>query len=155
MIFMLQVRAIISSLQLTPTDVPTQDVIELREHKWVPRNTVAAPTTIAQVHEAVSFNPDHRTPLIDDLPYRSPKRSWLGRKTRTCDKMLACRAADLVVVAIEILRKLLSLMDGPLLAQALLVPSRRQAIYHSLRRLFSYFAASVSSRFVAWGSYVY
>ena len=134
MIFMLQVRVIISCPQLTLTDVPTQDVIELREHKWVPRNTIAAPATIAQVHEAVSFNPDHRIPLIDDLSYRSPKRSWLGRKTRTCDKMLACRAADLVVVAIEILRKLLSLMDGPLLAQALLVPDRRQAIYHSLGR---------------------
>ncbi|KAI0250910.1 hypothetical protein BJV78DRAFT_1282825 [Lactifluus subvellereus] len=31
-----------------------QDVVELRERKWVPRNTVAAPTTIAQVHEAVA-----------------------------------------------------------------------------------------------------
>ncbi|KAH0588820.1 hypothetical protein H2248_004620 [Termitomyces sp. 'cryptogamus'] len=28
-----------------------QDVLELREKKWVSRNTVAAPTTIAQVHE--------------------------------------------------------------------------------------------------------
>lgn len=28
-----------------------QDVIELRERKWIPRNAVAAPTTIAQVHE--------------------------------------------------------------------------------------------------------
>ncbi|KAI9441620.1 hypothetical protein H4582DRAFT_1933815 [Lactarius indigo] len=31
-----------------------QDVIELRERKWVPRNAVAAPTTIAQVHEAAA-----------------------------------------------------------------------------------------------------
>jgi len=29
-----------------------QDVIELRDRKWIPRNAVAAPTTIAQVHEA-------------------------------------------------------------------------------------------------------
>jgi len=31
-----------------------QDVIELRERKWIPRNTVTAPTTIAQVHEAAA-----------------------------------------------------------------------------------------------------
>ncbi|KAI9463260.1 ARM repeat-containing protein [Lactarius psammicola] len=29
-----------------------QEVIELRKHKWIPREAVAAPTTIAQVHEA-------------------------------------------------------------------------------------------------------
>ncbi|KAH9175040.1 P-loop containing nucleoside triphosphate hydrolase protein [Lactarius sanguifluus] len=28
-----------------------QDVIELRERKWIPRNAIAAPTMIAQVHE--------------------------------------------------------------------------------------------------------
>ncbi|OSX57999.1 hypothetical protein POSPLADRAFT_1049731 [Postia placenta MAD-698-R-SB12] len=28
-----------------------QDIIELRERKWVPRNEVAAPTTIAAIHE--------------------------------------------------------------------------------------------------------
>ncbi|EPQ55181.1 hypothetical protein GLOTRDRAFT_61048 [Gloeophyllum trabeum ATCC 11539] len=28
-----------------------QDVIELRERKWIPRNALAAPTTIAQVHQ--------------------------------------------------------------------------------------------------------
>lgn len=28
-----------------------QDLIELRERKWIPRNQIAAPTTIAQVHE--------------------------------------------------------------------------------------------------------
>jgi len=36
-----------------------QDVIELRERKWVSRNQVAAPSTIAQVHEgygSYSFN---------------------------------------------------------------------------------------------------
>ncbi|KAG6805425.1 hypothetical protein H0H92_015443 [Tricholoma furcatifolium] len=32
-----------------------QDVLELREKKWVSRNVVAAPTTIAQVHETVSY----------------------------------------------------------------------------------------------------
>ncbi|THH33090.1 hypothetical protein EUX98_g1117 [Antrodiella citrinella] len=31
-----------------------QDVIELRERKWIPRNQVAAPTTIAAVHEAAA-----------------------------------------------------------------------------------------------------
>ncbi|KAK0195854.1 hypothetical protein F5146DRAFT_1027372 [Armillaria mellea] len=32
-----------------------QDILELRERKWVSRNAVAAPTTIAQIHEAVSI----------------------------------------------------------------------------------------------------
>jgi len=32
----------------------SQDVIELRERRWVPRDAVAAHTTIAQVHETVS-----------------------------------------------------------------------------------------------------
>ncbi|PFH52156.1 hypothetical protein AMATHDRAFT_57504 [Amanita thiersii Skay4041] len=31
-----------------------QDVIELRERKWVARNAVAAPTTLAQIHEAAA-----------------------------------------------------------------------------------------------------
>ncbi|KAI0263838.1 hypothetical protein BC834DRAFT_924863 [Gloeopeniophorella convolvens] len=31
-----------------------QDVIELRERKWIPRNAVAAPATIAQIHEAAA-----------------------------------------------------------------------------------------------------
>ncbi|KAF8504688.1 hypothetical protein F5888DRAFT_1903604 [Russula emetica] len=31
-----------------------QDVIDLRERKWIPRNAVAAPTTIAQVHESAA-----------------------------------------------------------------------------------------------------
>ncbi|THV06205.1 hypothetical protein K435DRAFT_711730 [Dendrothele bispora CBS 962.96] len=31
-----------------------QDVIELRERKWIARNAVAAPTTIAKVHEAAA-----------------------------------------------------------------------------------------------------
>ncbi|KAI0691915.1 hypothetical protein BC835DRAFT_1528459 [Cytidiella melzeri] len=31
-----------------------QDIIELREHNWIPRNKVAAPTTIAAVHEAAA-----------------------------------------------------------------------------------------------------
>ncbi|KAH8087787.1 hypothetical protein BXZ70DRAFT_532902 [Cristinia sonorae] len=33
-----------------------QDVIELRERKWIPRNQVATPTTMASIHEA---NPKH------------------------------------------------------------------------------------------------
>ena len=37
------------------TDGLSQDVIELRERRWVPRSTtVTSPTTIAQVHEVVS-----------------------------------------------------------------------------------------------------
>lgn len=43
------------SLTDTGRHVAFQDVIELRERKWVPRNAVAAPTTIAQVHESVGF----------------------------------------------------------------------------------------------------
>lgn len=31
-----------------------QDVLELRERKWVSRNAIAAPTTIAQIHEAAA-----------------------------------------------------------------------------------------------------
>ncbi|KAH9032609.1 armadillo-type protein [Lactarius pseudohatsudake] len=31
-----------------------QDVIDLRERKWIPHNAVATPTTIAQVHEAAA-----------------------------------------------------------------------------------------------------
>ncbi|KAI0313314.1 armadillo-type protein [Amylostereum chailletii] len=31
-----------------------QDVVELRERKWIPRNQVAAPTTLAQVHAAAA-----------------------------------------------------------------------------------------------------
>ncbi|KIK09261.1 hypothetical protein K443DRAFT_83134 [Laccaria amethystina LaAM-08-1] len=31
-----------------------QDIIELRERKWISRNAVAAPATIAQIHETVS-----------------------------------------------------------------------------------------------------
>ncbi|KAH9944591.1 armadillo-type protein [Amylocystis lapponica] len=31
-----------------------QDIIELRERKWIPRNAVAAPTTLAAVHEAAA-----------------------------------------------------------------------------------------------------
>jgi len=30
-----------------------QDIIELRERKWISRNLVAAPSTIAQIHEVV------------------------------------------------------------------------------------------------------
>ncbi|KAK0454526.1 hypothetical protein EV421DRAFT_422018 [Armillaria borealis] len=31
-----------------------QDILELRERKWISRNAVAAPTTIAQIHEAAA-----------------------------------------------------------------------------------------------------
>jgi hypothetical protein len=46
-------------MSLTDTDRHAffQDVIELRERKWIPRNAVAAPTTIAQVHEFVCYMP--------------------------------------------------------------------------------------------------
>ena len=33
----------------------SQDVIELREHKWVSRTQVAAPATIAQIHEGYVY----------------------------------------------------------------------------------------------------
>ncbi|KAL6305170.1 hypothetical protein BKA93DRAFT_780253 [Sparassis latifolia] len=36
-----------------------QDVIELRERKWIPRNAVAAPSTIAAVHEAAAKEKAH------------------------------------------------------------------------------------------------
>ena len=39
-----------------PTDADfarSQDVIELRERRWVPRKVVAGPMTIAQVHAEV------------------------------------------------------------------------------------------------------
>ncbi|KAH9067712.1 armadillo-type protein [Lactarius vividus] len=42
-----------------------QDVIELRERKWIPRNSIAAPTMIAQVHESVGLHQAHGTLLID------------------------------------------------------------------------------------------
>ncbi|KAK0226378.1 armadillo-type protein [Armillaria fumosa] len=43
--------------------VMLQDILELREQKWVSRNAPAVPTTIAQIHEAVSifqFHSGHR-----------------------------------------------------------------------------------------------
>ena len=58
MMFMLQVSVTIPLMSLTDTGRHAfQDVIDLREHKWIPRNAVAAPTTIAQVHEFVGFFP--------------------------------------------------------------------------------------------------
>ena len=51
--FMLQVNPLVH-LQPTVHSLSfIQDLIELRERKWIPRNQVAAPTTIAQVHEEV------------------------------------------------------------------------------------------------------
>jgi len=35
--------------------IPLQDLIELCDGKWVARTAVAAPSTIAQIHEAVSL----------------------------------------------------------------------------------------------------
>ena len=49
--FMLQVVVFVLLLLLFLSC--RQDVIELRERKWQPRNVVNAPTTLAQVHEAV------------------------------------------------------------------------------------------------------
>ncbi|KAG6882066.1 hypothetical protein C0993_012054 [Termitomyces sp. T159_Od127] len=48
-----------------------QDILDLREKKWVSRNTVAAPTTIAQVHEnvrllACSCNKDNTGPVAKE-----------------------------------------------------------------------------------------
>ena len=51
--FMLQVTVNFSML-LAPFLIPSlQDVIELRDRKWVTRSAVIAPTTISAVHEAV------------------------------------------------------------------------------------------------------
>jgi translation initiation factor 4G len=55
--FMLQVRIITFPRLFLWKDfliTHLQDLIELRERKWIPRNQVAAPATIAQIHEAVS-----------------------------------------------------------------------------------------------------
>ena len=49
--FMLQVVGLVLLLLLFLSC--RQDVIELRERKWQPRNVVNAPATLAQVHEAV------------------------------------------------------------------------------------------------------
>jgi len=52
-----------------------QDVIELRSRNWVPRNAVAAPTTIASVHEQVRFFcVDDFTARMLTSPYRLPRR---------------------------------------------------------------------------------
>ena len=48
--FMLQVVALVILLLFLSY---CQDVIELRERKWQPRNVINVPTTLAQVHEAV------------------------------------------------------------------------------------------------------
>ena len=54
--FMLQVNSI-ALIQPVLTYSHFQDLIELRERKWIPRNQIAAPTTIAQVHEEVILHP--------------------------------------------------------------------------------------------------
>ena len=49
-------RFVIVSAILVDRAWPTlinQDVIEMRERKWSSRKAIVAPTTIAQVHEAV------------------------------------------------------------------------------------------------------
>jgi hypothetical protein len=52
---MLQVRLLLVCFYVELTFV-LQDVIELRDRKWVTRNLVAAPATIAQIHEAVRIS---------------------------------------------------------------------------------------------------
>lgn len=45
---------------LHPVDRPLQqDVIELRARDWIPRNQTAAPTTLAEVHEAAAKEKEH------------------------------------------------------------------------------------------------
>ena len=51
--FMLQVSFMACVRPAISSHFLAQDLIELRERKWIPRNQVAAPTTIAQVHEEV------------------------------------------------------------------------------------------------------
>ncbi|KAJ7798649.1 ARM repeat-containing protein [Mycena olivaceomarginata] len=59
-----------------------QDVIELRERKWVPRTQVAGPTIIAAVHEAAGKETYQRTPHWRsggrDLPRPPPKAGELS-----------------------------------------------------------------------------
>lgn len=53
--FMLQVDMFFPSLVYHAYRL-FQDAIELRDRKWISRNAVAAPTTIAQIHEAVCLS---------------------------------------------------------------------------------------------------
>ena len=65
MVFMLQVCSYPFCRRSTLIDTHTQDVIDLRERKWIPCNSIAAPTTIAQVHEAVGPHQDQATLVTD------------------------------------------------------------------------------------------
>lgn len=52
-----------------------QDVIELRERRWVPRNAVAVSTMTSQTHEAVGPSPrPYGTTLLEYFLYRASKR---------------------------------------------------------------------------------
>jgi len=54
-IYFQRIRELTKSLNVSPRmQFMLQDVIELRERKWVTRNAVAAPATIAQIHEAAA-----------------------------------------------------------------------------------------------------
>ncbi|KAF8633421.1 hypothetical protein AX17_004592 [Amanita inopinata Kibby_2008] len=54
-VYFQRMRELTLSLNVNPRmQFMLQDVIELRERKWVARNVIAAPTTLAQVHEAAA-----------------------------------------------------------------------------------------------------
>jgi hypothetical protein len=55
-----------------------QEVIELRERKWVPRNQVAAPATIAQLRKDVSIF-GIRSSLSLIIMCRLPRRTFASR----------------------------------------------------------------------------
>ncbi|KAF8801393.1 hypothetical protein BYT27DRAFT_7262064 [Phlegmacium glaucopus] len=53
-VYFSQMKELTKSLNVTPRmQYMLQDLLELRERKWVAHNAVAAPTTIAQIHETV------------------------------------------------------------------------------------------------------
>lgn len=54
--FMLQVRSSGYNQTLKTSNLPSQDVIELRARNWVPRNQVATPSTLAHLYEWVCFS---------------------------------------------------------------------------------------------------
>jgi len=113
-----------------------QDLVELRDRKWVTRNTVAAPTTIAQIHEAVSFVAlvflNH---LSHNRVFRPPKRRLPQRRNLTNAKS-ACLAAVQGVVEIAASTPKLAPTAGLLqvVDQVLLAHHPKLAIFRTLER---------------------
>lgn len=54
-VYFQRMKELTKSLNVSPRmQFMLQDVIELRERKWIARNAIAAPSTIAQIHEAAA-----------------------------------------------------------------------------------------------------